>query len=299
MSVSTELSVVVLTHNEEKNIGACLASVTGWAKEVFIVDSFSTDATLRTATDFNVRVVEHAFGGYAAQRNWALRELPLSTEWVLFLDADERVTPELRLELAKALNEVDEGVNGFYVKRRLVFMGRWIKWGGYYPVWLLRVFRRRYARCADRLVNEHFLVEGGTRRIEGDLIHEDRRGVSHWIAKHNDYATLEAAELARLESAVGPEEGRIHASLFGGQAERKEWLRQIVWRRLPRMLRAFLYFGYRYLVLLGFLDGRPGLVYHFLQGLWFQFLVDVKLLEDENSKRFFCNETAPERIVRD
>jgi hypothetical protein len=153
-------------------------------------------------------------------------------------------------------------------------MGRWIR-RGYYPTWLLRLFRREKARCEDRGVNEHVLVEGELGYLENDLMHEDRKSVSRWVARHNEYATREATELF-IER---PAPAEVEANLFGTQTERKRWIRTRIWNRLPPLVRPFGYFSYRYFLRGGFLDGKEAFVYHFLQGLWFPLLIDVKYLE--------------------
>lgn len=276
--MTNSLSVIILTYNEEANIGKALSSVCGWAKEVFIVDSFSTDNTLEIAAAYPCKVFRNQFSGYATQRNYALTELPITTEWGLFLDADEWLTPELKKEIDQVIKN-SPVENGFYIKRRMVWMGRWIK-RGYYPTWILRLFRIAYARCEDREINEHIVVEGKTGQLRNDFIHEDRRGLSHWIEKHNKYAEMEAKQFATYKEAKS---GYLGGKLSGSQAERKRWLRENVWERLPPLVRPFIFFGYRYFVRGGFLDGREALVYHFLQGLWFPFLVDAKYLEMRRS----------------
>lgn len=150
MDKKIPLSVIVLTYNEEKNIEDCLKSVYGWADEIFIVDSYLTDKTLELAKKYTDKVYQSKFEGYPKQRNWALDNLPFSNEWIFFLDADERPSDELKKELKEVLNKVPLYIEGFYIKRRFIFMERWIKHGGYYPTWLLRIFRHRAARCSER-----------------------------------------------------------------------------------------------------------------------------------------------------
>jgi glycosyltransferase involved in cell wall biosynthesis len=274
------LAVVILTRNEEENLPYALASVSGWAAEVWVVDAHSTDRTAEVAQAAGAAVVTHEFAGYAAQRNWALRNLSFQHEWVLFLDADEMVSPELRAELSAVLSSPPESVAGYYVKRRFIFLGRWLRHGGYYPTWLLRLVRRRVARWEDRAVDEHLIVDGGTARLHHDLIHEDHRPLSRWIDRHNQYATLAAHDFLHRTAgeAVVPRWG-------GTQAERKRWWYERVYLRAPLGLRAVAYFLYRYVVRGGFLDGGPGLVYHVLQGLWYRVLIDAKILEGRRTER--------------
>lgn len=269
------LAVIILTFNEEANIAQALDSVCGWANEVFILDSLSTDKTIEIARQYNCHVVQNKFENYARQRNFALDNLPITSEWVLFLDADEWVPDELKQEISGLVASSPEE-NGFYLSWRLIWMGRWIK-RGYYPTWILRLFRYGKSHCEDRAVNEHLIVDGKTGKLRNDFMHEDRKGISEWIAKHNVYATREAQELLNTRSAQGYKE--IDASLFGTQAQRKRWLRYRIWNNLPPLIRPFFYFFYRYVLAGGFLDGRGAFIYHFLQALWFPMLIDIKYLE--------------------
>ena len=273
--VLTNVAVVILTYNEEFNIAQALDSVVGWARETFVLDSFSTDRTLEIAGCYPCVILQNCFDNFAEQRNFALDQLPIKTEWVFFLDADEWFPDDLKREIAEVIAS-NPKENGFYIKRRLIWMGKWIK-RGYYPTWILRLFRHGQAHCEDRAVNEHIIVDGKTGQLRHDFMHEDRKGISDWIAKHNGYAMREALELFNKRAAEGYQE--IDARLFGTQAQRKRWLRYKVWNRLPPLIRPFLYFFYRYVLTGGFLDGRAAFVYHFLQGLWYPFLIDVYYLE--------------------
>jgi glycosyltransferase involved in cell wall biosynthesis len=270
------VAVIILTHDEELNIEYALRAVCGWARQVFVFDSFSTDRTVEIARGFErCEVVQHVFENYGAQRNAALRLLPIEAEWILFLDADEYPTEELKREI-EALVARNPPEDGFWIKWRLIWMGTWIR-RGYYPTWILRLVRKTNARCEDRDVNEHMVVTGSTGRLEHDLIHEDHKSLDRWVLKHLRYADAEArASLIRAAS-----HGEIEGSLLGSQAERKRWVRRNVWERLPRLVRPALYFGYRAVVRGGVLDGRRALAYHVMQALWFQTLVDLKCMEIE------------------
>lgn len=274
-TLSATPAVIILTFNEEANIVQALNSVAGWANEIFILDSLSTDRTLEIARHYDCHIAQNKFEDYARQRNHALEHLPIGSEWVLFLDADEWLPDALKQEI-DAVIATSPKENGFYIKRRLIWMGRWIR-RGYYPTWILRLFRYGKGRCEDRAVNEHLIVEGTTGQLRNDFMHEDRKGVTDWIAKHNGYATREARELLNTRSEPGYQE--IDACLFGTQAQRKRWLRQKLWNRLPPLIRPFFYFFYRYVLKGGLLDGKEALIYHFLQGLWFPLLIDIKYLE--------------------
>jgi glycosyltransferase involved in cell wall biosynthesis len=274
------LAVIILTLNEEVNITHALDSVSGWADEIFVLDSFSTDQTLEIVRQYGCHIAQNKFENYAKQRNHALDHLPIRSEWVFFLDADEWLSSELKEEISTLIVTSPEQ-NGFYIKRRLIWMGRWIR-RGYYPSWQLRLFRYGKGRCEDRAVNEHLLVKGKTGHLQNDFTDENRKGVSDWIAKHNGYAKREAQELINIRSVKGDRE--INVSLFGTQSQRRRWLRYRVWNNLPPLIRPFLYFGYRYMLLGGFLDGREAFTFHFLQALWYPLLIDVTYLELRKNK---------------
>lgn len=269
------LSVVVLTFNEERNLRSCLGSVARWASTLVVVDSGSTDATVSIAREFDAQVVAHPFETHARQWRWALANLPLETEWVLGLDADQRVTPELRDEI-DALLATDTPVRGVFVRRRQVFRGTWIKHGGYYPKYLLKLFRRKHVSVDDGdLVDHHFIVDGPVTKLRGDLIEDNlnEAEIATWTAKHNRYAVLQARqELLDSSEPLGL------SAAFGSPDRRIRWLKQ-GWARLPLFVRPCLYVIYRYVLRLGFLDGKQGFVFHVLQAFWYRLLVDVNIDE--------------------
>ncbi len=270
-----DVAVVILTYNEEANIRQALESVCGWASQVFVFDSNSTDRTLAIAKEFPCEVMQHPFENYGKQRNAALDRLPIKTQWVFFLDADEWAPLELKAEISQILLGAPEH-DAYFVKYRLIWMGRWVR-HGYYPTWILRLFRHGKGRCEARGINEHLVVPGTKGYLKHDLMHEDKRGLGRWVEKHNQYAAREAAELFALRTS--PNGTRLEGRLFGTQAERKRWIWSNVWTRLPPLVRPFAYFGYRYVGKGGFLDGKEALVFHVMQGLWYIMLIDAKYLE--------------------
>jgi glycosyltransferase involved in cell wall biosynthesis len=277
MTERVPLSAIVLTYNEETNLGACLESLAGWVGELFVVDSGSTDSTGTIAERHGARVVQHAFATHAGQWRWALDALPLRHAWVLAIDADQRVTPALREEIV-ALFAHDgaglDGVDGLYLNRRQIFRGRWIRHGAYYPKYLLKLFRRDRAQLDERdLMDHHFYVTGPTRVLRHDLVEDNAKeaDIAFWIAKHNRYAVLQARDEAGRQG-----QGPLSPKLFGTPDERTAWMKWL-WGRLPLYVRPFLYFGYRYITRLGFLDGKEGFVFHFLQAFWYRLLVDIHL----------------------
>lgn len=273
------VSVVLLTLNEESNLPPCLDSVCNWVQDIFIVDAGSTDRTKEIATAFGATVVEHSFQTHSAQWRWALDNLPIRTEWILALDADQCVTPELAREIS-ALDPVSlAGIDGIYIKRRQVFRDQWIKYGGYYPKYLLKMFRTGKVVIDSRdLVDHHFYVTGGVKKLNHDLIEANKKedNISFWIEKHNRYAALLAQE--EFSRSQAPRDEVVKPSLLGTPDQRSLAMKRL-WRRLPLFVRPFLYFVYRYFVRLGFLDGKQGAIFHFLQAFWFRLLVDIKLDE--------------------
>jgi glycosyltransferase involved in cell wall biosynthesis len=272
--------VLIPTFNEEVNLPDCLASVCGWAEDVWVVDSFSTDRTVEIAREAGVNVVQHPFEGYAQQKNWALESLPFRGEWVLILDADERVSPELAAEISGIVAADGNGYDGFYLNRKLIFYGKWIRHCGWYPSWNLRLFRRGHGRYEQREVHEHLLLDGKAGYCRYDLIHEDLRDMSFWIAKHNRYSSQEACELDRVRRGVST--AGLQASFFKGSLERKRFIKERIWPRLP--IRAFLSFFYWYFFRLGFLDGKHGFLFCQMHAVFEQFTT-AKLWEFEHLKK--------------
>ena len=269
------VSAIILTLNEEVNLPACLASLEGLDCEIFVVDSGSTDRTVDIATDAGARVFSHPFDNYAAQRNWALQNLPVHTDWVLQLDADERLTPLLVGEINRELQSPGQQADGFLLRKRTIFMGRWIRHGGHYPSFHLRLFRTGKGACEDRLYDQHFVVDGAVANLRGDYLDVVSSNIRTWTLRHVRWADLEAQEM--LAATRGTH--RVHADPLGTPIERKRWLREGVYARAPLFLRPFLYWLYRYIVRLGFLDGKEGLIFHFLQGCWYRFLIDCEIFE--------------------
>ena len=285
--MSLPISVIILTYNEEKNIEACLKSVSDFAQDIFIIDSFSTDKTLEIARGYTNNIIQHSFETQAKQFNWALDNVEINTDWVMRLDADERVSEELAKELNDKLHNFSKDITGLYIKRRVYFMDHFIRHGGYYPTWLLRIWRTGKARSEEQILNEHIiLLEGKTANLKHDIIDWNKKGLGFWIDKHNSFAERFAKEIIAIKDGSIKDVTLIDASIFGTQEERKRWLKQNLYVHLPMFVRCLLYFVYRYFLRLGFLDGLQGLIFHFLHGFWYLFLVDAKIYELELEKRY-------------
>ena len=279
------VSVVILTLNEEANLPSCLDSVRGWASKIFVVDAGSMDRTCKIAEECGATVVEHPFETHSRQWRWALENLPISTEWVLAMDADQRVTQELQKEICDLDGPSLSGIDGIYIKRRQWFREHWIKYGGYYPKYLLKMFRRSKVIIDGRdLVDHHFYVAGGVMKLNHDLIEANKKedNISFWVEKHNRYASKLALE--ELHWNKVPQRPAIKPSLIGNP-DQKTLALKLLWRRLPLYVRPFLYFFYRYILRFGFLDGKQGAIFHFLQAFWFRLLVDINIEELERVQR--------------
>ena len=271
------LSVIILTKNEEANLLNCLNSLQKLNAEIFVVDSGSTDQTVEIAQKAGCQVFEHPFENQAKQLNWAIQNLPIATPWLMRLDADERLTPELAEELKLVLPQTSDDITGYQVKRRVFFMNRWIRYGGYYPTWLLRIWRTGLGTCEQRWMDEHIVLsQGKVANLQHDIIDDNKKDLSFWIDKHNRYADREVKDL--LNMVVEQDDPLLKKGQLS-QASQRRWIKKNFYGRSPLFLRAFLYFLMRYTIGLGFLDGKEGLIFHFLQGFWYRFLVDAKIYE--------------------
>ena len=270
-------TVIILTFNEERNIKDCLESIKGLPAEIHIVDSGSTDRTLEICSGYPLNIHHHPFINYGAQRNWALQQLPVKGKWIVNMDADHRLSPELITALREAaIAPENETISGFLVSRRTMFLGKWIKYGGQYPTYQAAIFRRGTGYCEDKLYDQHFVVRGKTKILRGDIIDIITDSLQTFTNRHNHWATLEADEQLQLNGTA--QLYSLQPYIFGNKMAQRRSLKRL-YERFPLFVRPFLYFGIRYFLKLGFLDGRRGLIFHFLQGFWFRFLIDAKIYE--------------------
>jgi glycosyltransferase involved in cell wall biosynthesis len=283
MSSKIPVSVLIPARNEEANLPACLASVAR-ADEVFVVDSQSTDKSEEIAKNSGANVVQFQFNGrWPKKKNWSLENLPFRNEWVLIVDCDERITPELWDEIAEAIK--NDEFDGYYLNRRVFFLGKWIRHGGKYPDWNMRLFKHKIGRyenlnteeirnTGDNEVHEHVLLPGKVAYLKNDMLHEDFRDLYHWLERHNRYSNWEAR--VYLNILTGKDDnGTIGANLFGDAVQRKRFLKKI-WVRLP--FKPFLRFILFYIIRRGFLDGKAGYIYGRLLSQY-EYQIGVKLYE--------------------
>lgn len=270
------VSVVILTFNEEKNIRDCIESILDLTDEIFVVDSGSTDKTLEILSHYSVKIVHNPFNNYSQQRNWALQTIDFKTDWILNLDADHRASEELKDEIEKLfLNGIPPHINGILTSRRTMFMGRWIKYGGHYPTYHAAMFRLGKGKCENKLYDQHFLVEGETLKVKGDIIDMITESLSTFTLRHDKWSNLEAIQ--QFENKVQGND-IIEAKVTGNPIQKRRFYKNI-YEKFPLFVRPFIYFFIRYFLKFGFLDGKRGLIFHFLQCFWFRFLIDAKIYE--------------------
>jgi glycosyltransferase involved in cell wall biosynthesis len=260
---SVPVTVVILTKNEEANVGRCLSSV-AWAAQVVVVDCGSTDATLAIARGRDAEIIEQPWLGYAAQREFAIRHPAVRHDWVYFVDADEWASAPLAREVAQVLRAP---AGGAYAQRfRVVFEGRWIRHCGWYGgSWIVRLMDRRQARFGSALVGERASVDGPVGRLRHDLVDDDRKGLAAWLHKHVDYAAMEARQRGRPRPAA--ERLRQLRSRPDSRPLARAILKDLIFPVVPAKPAAL--FAYMYLARLGFLDGLPGLRFCFYHA-WYE-----------------------------
>ena len=279
-----KLVVIILTLNEQMHIKRCIESVRSIASEVFIIDCFSDDGTVKEAKASGATVLQHKWINHSDQFNWALSQLPKDTDWVLRLDADEILQHALVTEINTFLPFMSEAISGVSLPRQIIFQGKLLRFGGIFPAHILRLFRYGRGKCEDRWMDEHIIVDGDIIGFKYGIIDDNLKPIGWWIDKHNGYASKEALEILNSRwNFLKKDESRNLRHVK--QAFLKRIIKNSVYSRVPFGVRALIYFLYRYFMRLGFLDGRSGFAFHFLQGFWYRYLVDLKVNEVERLVR--------------
>lgn len=281
-SPKPQLTVILMTHEEELHVERCIRSVQPVATRIVVIDSFSTDATVEIAKSLGAEVVQRKWKNYADQFQWGLDYADIKSGWVMRIDADEYLEPELQAELLATLPTLPDDVLGIYIKLKVIYRGQWIKHGGIYPLTLLRIWRAGCGRIEQRWMDEHIVLPEGAKTIvlKSHSADSSLKGVTFWINKHNNYATREMADILINKYFPVLRDDALK-QMADPQARWKRIMKDKVYARLPLGLRATLYFFYRYFFKLGFLDGSKGFIWHVLQGFWYRLLVDLKIMEVE------------------
>ena len=273
MSNRSNLSIIILTYNEEANLNTCLEAARLISDDIIIIDSFSSDRTREIASKYNTKFIQNKFVNQGIQFNWALDNVEIKYNWILRLDADETLTNESVEEIITKLKNPNS--EAFEFNKRIIWMGRWLKYGGIYPMKVTRLFKKGYARYEER-TEENLIVDGKTEKLKNDLIENNKKNdIYNFTLKHLKTGAGECEEY--LNSSKYSE--GIKPTLLGSKPQKNRWLKINFYNKAPMFMRAFLYFLYRYIILLGFLDGIPGLTFHFLQGFWYRFLIDCLIYE--------------------
>ncbi len=273
-----DLSVIILTYNEELHIRRCLENVNQFARKVYVVDCYSQDQTVHIAQELGAEVVFHKWpGNQADQFNWALNNLKIETAWILRLDADEYLQPELIQELQDKLSSMPDDISALSLPRARAFCGKILHHGIVNNIRIVRIFRCGRARYEKRLMDEHLsILSGRTIEMTHQFVDDNRIPIGQFIEKHNGYATREAALLLDAEYHL-TDIGQLPKD-HGEEVEKKR-AQKARYARMPLFWRAFGYFIYRYILKMGFLDGKEGFLWDFLQGWWYRTLVDAKIFE--------------------
>jgi glycosyltransferase involved in cell wall biosynthesis len=279
------VTAIIITFNEAVHLRRCIERLKPLADRIVVVDSFSTDGTVEIARSLGAELLQNPFVNHATQFNWGLDAAAVTEGWVLRIDADEWLEAEAIEELQRLLPTLGDEVAAVSLRRKVIFQGGWIRRGGYYPVILTRLWRAGRGRVEQRWMDEHVAITGGETKLlqRGDLVDENVKDLTDWTAKHNSYATRQMIEEINLQFPLFA--GHEADNKLNAAATRKRFLRTRVYSKVPLYARALLYFIYRYILRLGFLDGSRGLVFHTLQGFWFFFLVDAKV---DEARRFIA-----------
>lgn len=272
-----DLSTFILTYNEEKHIKRAVSNAFKFSKEVYLVDSFSTDKTVEIAESLGAKVYQNKWeNNHSKQVNWGLNNLPISTEWVFRLDADEYLTDDLIKEIKDKLPIIDNNVSGVVFERKMYFLNVLME-KGILQMNILRLFRYGEGICEDRWMDEHIVLKKGNSILfENYFVDHNLNSLGWWIEKHNSYSIKEAIELLDLELNLTSKENN-DLSLSKDAKEKRDKKKK--YANMALFWRSFIYFVYRYFFKLGFTQGKEGFLWHFLQGWWYRTLVDAKVYE--------------------
>lgn len=278
-----ELTIIILTYNEEIHIERCIKSLKSITNNIFVIDSYSTDKTIELAQNLGATVYQNSWINYATQFQWALDHCAIKTPWVMRLDADEYLNAEMQLNINNTLRSLNDNITGLRCSLRNVYLGKTIKYGGYDPLSLLRIWRTGIGRIESRWMDEHMtLSHGQVIKAPGELLHNNLNNHHWWTDKHNNYANREMIDILAKKYDLLPQDLSIQ-NTDNPSAKFKRFLKENIYNNLPLFFRPTLYFFYRYILRLGFLDGKVGFAYHFFQAYWYRCLVDVRVLEIEQA----------------
>lgn len=268
------LTIVIPTLNEEINLPRAVASCKRLGVDVFILDSGSTDQTVRIAEKLGCKVVTGKWCSFSEKMNYALTQLPIQTEWIMRLDADEYLTEDFVENIHNAIISVAVEVDALIIRRRVVFLNKWLKHGAMYPLEHARITRKGKGHYENRLLDEHVIVPGAQARLLLDIVDDDQKGLAHWLSKHVQYAKIQYL----MEQQRDGDTTNSWNTLNGGLKWRR-FLKEEIYSRTPLFFRPFAFWFYRYILLFGFLDGKAGFIWHLLHAFWYRFSIDALIYE--------------------
>lgn len=269
--MAADITAIILTRNEEVNIADCINSIKTTVKRIVVIDSFSEDATVQIAKALGAEVYQHHFENFAKQYMYGVETAKADTVWTLRIDADERLTPETAKELEQICkSNMDTHVTGIVLRFKKNFLGKDLYHGGVYPWKKMNCYKTAFGTIEDRMMDEHIVLRSGAVvEMKQDCLHFDFKTLEHWINKHNWYSSRETVDYFQNLDKPRPKE----------ELNPKTWFKMNVYYKLPSGIRAHIYYLYRYYIKLGFLDGKEGKIYAFLQAYWYRYLVDAKIYE--------------------
>ncbi|MBX9867851.1 MAG: glycosyltransferase family 2 protein [Burkholderiales bacterium] len=271
-----KIVAIILTFNEELHIQRCLERLQGIVSDFLVIDSFSSDNTVKIAESYGAKVLQHQWINYADQFKWGMSQVDSDADWIMRIDADEYLSADYAHAIQNKLLTLPLEVAGIYCGLRRIFQGKMIRFGAV-NISMLRLWRFGKGTMETRWMDEHVKLDGNAIHFSGYIIDHNLNSLGWWTTKHNGYSAREVVDILNKEHQfliTGVNKLNLK-SPFG----MKRWLKENVYAKLPGGIRAFAYFCYRYFFALGFLDGAAGLSFHFLQGFWYRFLVDAKLAE--------------------
>ena len=279
----SNLSIIVLTYNEAIHLDRLLVNLLQLTDKIYVVDSYSSDETTSILESKNIIYKQHAFINHSKQINYAIETNPFETTWTMRIDADELISAELMNELAYKLGLfATSEINGFYMKRKVLFFGKELNFGNLNPMWLLRIWRNGEGVCNEKWMDEKIVLKNPqTLKLDHVFYDHNLNDLTWWTQKHNHYASREAIEILK--------EKYQRESIISGKASNRDLILfalKSFYNKVPIFLRPILLFLYSYFLRLGFLDGKQGLVWNILQVLWYRFLVDSKVYEIQYHNQF-------------
>ncbi len=279
-SPKPSITAIILSFNEEIHIGRCIERLWPIVERIVVIDSFSTDKSVEIARSMGAEVLQNPWKNHAAQFQWGMDHADINSDWTMRIDCDEYLEPRLLEQIGQIIPELPEGVVAYDFKLKVIFKGKFIRWGGYYTTHLTRLWRTGAGQMEQRWMDERIVLSPGARKVltGGDLVDENLKDMTWWTNKHNEYATKQMLDYVNREYGFFEIDERIENET-GNTGRWKRFIRNKIYSVMPLYVRSFIYFLQRYILRLGFLDGKWGFVWHFLQGFWYFVLIDVKIDE--------------------